>query len=136
MDINRLTQKYQEEIAAAQSLASERNHQQIDVAHLLFDLLQQDGGLVPKVLGRLEVPVLELSHWLESHLAKVPSVKGVGVELYISDRLNKVLEKALRQSEELKDQYSAVRGDDSSRVMASRETTFSRFCRPFEAVSW
>ena len=81
MDFNRLTQKSQEAMAAAQSLASERNHQQIDVEHLLFALLQQDGGLVPKVLGRLEVPVPELSHRLESHLAKVPSVNGAGVEL-------------------------------------------------------
>ena len=108
MDFNRLTQKSQEAMAAAQSLASERNHQQIDVEHLLFALLQQDGGLVPKVLGRLEVPVPELSHRLESHLAKVPSVNGAGVELYISGRLNKVLEKARRQAEEMKDQYASV----------------------------
>ncbi|MEE9264882.1 MAG: Clp protease N-terminal domain-containing protein, partial [Vicinamibacteria bacterium] len=108
MDFNRLTQKSQEAIAAAQSLASERNHQQIDVEHLLCALLQQEGGLVPKILGRLELPVPELSHQLESHLAKVPSVEGAGVELYISGRLNKVLERALRQAEELKDQYGSV----------------------------
>ena len=108
MDFNRLTQKSQEAIAAAQSLASERNHQQIDVEHLLCALLQQEGGLVPKILGRLELPVPELSHQLESHLAKVPSVEGAGVELYISGRLNKVLERALRQAEELKDQYASV----------------------------
>ena len=108
MDFNRLTQKSQEAIAAAQSLASERNHQQIDVEHLLCALLQQEGGLVPKILGRLELPVPELSRQLESHLAKVPSVEGAGVELYISGRLNKVLERALRQAEELKDQYASV----------------------------
>ena len=108
MDFNRLTQKSQEAIAAAQSLASERNHQQVDVEHLLCALLRQEGGLVPKILGRLELPVPELSHQLESHLAKVPSVEGAGVELYISGRLNKVLERALRQAEELKDQYASV----------------------------
>ena len=108
MDFNRLTQKSQEAIGAAQSLASERNHQQIDVEHLLFALLRQEGGLVPKVLGRLEVPVPELEHRLESHLAKVPSVNGSGVELYIAGRLNKVLEKALQQAEKLKDEYASV----------------------------
>ncbi len=108
MDFNRLTEKSQEAIAAAQSLASERNHQQIDVEHLLFALLQQEGGLVSKILGRLEVPVSELSHQLESHLGKLPSVSGPGVELYISGRLNKVLENALRQAEKLTDQYASV----------------------------
>ena len=108
MDFNRLTQESQEAIGAAQSLASERNHQQIDVEHLLFALLRQEGGLVPKVLGRLEVPVPELEHRLESHLAKVPSMNGSGVELYIAGRLNKVLEKALQQAEKLKDEYASV----------------------------
>ena len=116
MDFNRLTQKSQEAIAAAQSLASERNHQQIDVEHFFFALVQQkagqnggqEEGLVPKILGRLQVSVPELSRQLESYLAKVPSVAGAGVELYVSGRLNKVLEKALGQAENLKDQYASV----------------------------
>ena len=108
MDLNKLTQKSQEAVAAAQSLASRQNHQQLEVEHLLLALLQQDGGLVPRLLGRLEVPVQELTNQVESELDRFPSVEGEGAEIYLSRRLSKVLEAALQQAKELKDDYASV----------------------------
>jgi len=108
MDLNKLTQKSQEAVAQAQSLASQRNHQQIDVEHLLLALLSQEGGLVPKLLARLEVPVQELVNQLESELDKIPSVEGAGAEVYLSRRLSKVLSAALQQAEKMKDDYASV----------------------------
>jgi len=58
-------------------------------------LLQQDGGLVPRLLGRLEVPVQELTNQVESELDKIRSVASVGgggAEIYLSRRLSKVLD--------------------------------------------
>ena len=108
MDPNKLTQKSQEAVAAAQSLASRRNHQQLDVEHVLLALLQQENGLVPKLLGRLEVSVPELQGQLESELAKIPSIEGGSGETYLSGRLGKVLDAALQQAEKLKDDYVSV----------------------------
>ena len=53
MDLNRLTQKSQEAITAAQTRAAERGHQQVDVEHLLAALLAQPEGLVPRLLARV-----------------------------------------------------------------------------------
>ncbi len=108
MDLKKLTQKSREAVEAAQSLASRRNHQQLEVEHLLLALLQQDGGLVPRLLGRLEVPVQELTNQVESALDKIPSVAGGGAEIYLSRRLSKVLDDALQQAEKLKDDYASV----------------------------
>ncbi len=109
MDFNKLTEKSQQAVAGAQSLATRRGHQQVDVEHLLLALVQQEGGLVPKVLSRSEVPVEKLSLELESHLEKLPSVQGSGAgQIYISGRLNEVLERAVEESEQLKDQYISV----------------------------
>lgn len=52
MDFNKLTQKLQEAVAAAQSLASDSGHQEIDNLHLLKALLQQQEGLLPRLLQR------------------------------------------------------------------------------------
>ena len=52
MDPNKLTQKSQEALQAAQALAIEMSHQEVDVEHLLLSLLQQDQGLVPRLLRR------------------------------------------------------------------------------------
>ena len=111
MDLKKLTQKSREAVEAAQSLASRRNHQQLEVEHLLLALLQQDGGVVPRLLGRLEVPVQELTTQVESEFDKIPSVASVGgggAEIYLSRRLSKVLDDALQQAEKLKDDYASV----------------------------
>ena len=52
MDINRLTEKTQEALSAAQSEALRRGNQQIDVEHLLAALLSQEGGLAASILKR------------------------------------------------------------------------------------
>ncbi len=109
MDFNRLTEKSQQALAEAQSLAVRRGHQQVDVEHLLLALALQDGGLVAKVLPRLDVPVEELTRQLESLLEKLPVVQGSGAgQTYVSGRLNQALERATQESEKLKDQYVSV----------------------------
>jgi len=52
MDINRLTEKAQEALRAAQSEATRQGHQQIDVEHLLLALLDQEGGLAKSILEK------------------------------------------------------------------------------------
>jgi ATP-dependent Clp protease ATP-binding subunit ClpB len=47
MDFNRMTEKVQQALQAAQSKAVRLSHQQIDVEHLLASLLEQENGLVP-----------------------------------------------------------------------------------------
>ncbi|MFD1910356.1 Clp protease N-terminal domain-containing protein [Paenibacillus rhizoplanae] len=60
MDFNKLTQKLQEAVAEAQSLAASGGHQEIDNLHLLKALLQQNEGLLPRLLQKMNVPVAEL----------------------------------------------------------------------------
>ncbi len=57
MDPNKLTQKSQEAIAAAQSLAVRLGHQEVDGEHLAAALLDQPDGVVPRLLARMEAPV-------------------------------------------------------------------------------
>ena len=52
MDPNRLTQKSQEALQAAQHIATRYGHRELDAEHLLLALCQQDGGLVPRLLAR------------------------------------------------------------------------------------
>ncbi len=109
MDFSRLTEKSQQAVAQAQSLATRYGHQQIDVEHVLLAMLRQEEGLVSKILSRLEAPTEELALRLESTLDKLPSVQGAGAgETYLSPRLNKVLEEAVQEAEKLKDQYVSV----------------------------
>ena len=72
MDINRYTQKAQEAIVAAQDLARQYYHSQVEPAHLLLVLLRQSDGVVPQVAQRIgAIPGLLIND-LESELNRRP----------------------------------------------------------------
>jgi ATP-dependent Clp protease ATP-binding subunit ClpB len=111
MDINRLTEKAQEALRAAQSEATRLGHQQLDVEHLLLALLDQEGGLARSVLDKTGVDADLVRQRLETELARLPKVSsttgGTG-EVYIAGRLNKVLVQAEDEAKQLKDDYVSV----------------------------
>src|SRR5690606_15907866 len=108
MDFNKLTQKTQEAIAAAQSEATRFGHQQVDAEHVLLALVQQDGGLIPRLLQRMGVDQGALVNDIETALTKRPSVTGPGAEpgkVFVTPRLNELLEKAQAEAKRLRDEY-------------------------------
>ena len=55
MDINRFTEKSREALGAAQGLAAQLGHQEVDAEHLALALLRQEDGFVPRVLERMGI---------------------------------------------------------------------------------
>jgi ATP-dependent Clp protease ATP-binding subunit ClpB len=111
MDINRLTQKSQEALASAQTLALRYGHQEADSEHLLLALLEQPEGLVPRLLARMEVPVEGVRAELEREISRRPRVSGPGVEagkIYLTQRLQQTLLRAEDEAKRLKDEYVSV----------------------------
>ncbi|MEN8687024.1 MAG: ATP-dependent chaperone ClpB [Desulfuromonadales bacterium] len=111
MDINRMTQKTQEALQAAQSLAVHFGHVEVDGEHLLLALLEQEGGLVPRLVTRLDIDLRNLVAAIRKELEKSPSVSGPGVEagkVYVTQRFNQLLVKAEQEAKHLKDEYISV----------------------------
>lgn len=111
MDFNKLTQKTQEAIQIAQSQTVRFGHQQVDAEHLLLALVEQEDGLIPRLLKRIEVDSQALIQTLEQELSARPSVSGPGAEpgkVYITDRLQSLLNTAEAQARQLKDEYISV----------------------------
>ena len=111
MDINRLTEKAQEALRAAQSEATRLGHEQIDVEHLLLALLEQEGGLARSVLDKTGVDADLVRQRLETELARLPKVSsssGAVGEVYITSRLNRLLVQAEDEAKQLKDDYVSV----------------------------
>ncbi|HVR28595.1 MAG TPA: ATP-dependent chaperone ClpB [Thermoanaerobaculia bacterium] len=110
MDLNLLTQKSQEALQEAQSLATRHGHQQVDGDHLLAALLTQDGGLVPRLLERLELPIENLRQEAQRLLERKPKVGGA-VEpgkIYVTPELQQALTRAEDEAKRLKDEYVSV----------------------------
>ncbi|MCP9493986.1 MAG: ATP-dependent chaperone ClpB [Pyrinomonadaceae bacterium MAG19_C2-C3] len=111
MDINRLTERAQDALRAAQSEAMRRQNQQIDVEHLLLAMLDQDGGLAASILEKAGIDVDAVRRRTESELAKVPRVSspsgGVG-DVYVTGRLNRLFVQAEDEAKALKDDYVSI----------------------------
>ncbi|MGA2274614.1 MAG: ATP-dependent chaperone ClpB [Bryobacteraceae bacterium] len=111
MDINRFTEKLQEAIRAAESMAGRYGHQQIDVEHLLAALLEQPGGLAASILQKADVNPETLGQRLEAELDRLPKVSGAAGapgHVYVTPRLNKLLARAEEEARQLKDEYISV----------------------------
>ena len=104
MDLNKLTLKSQEALGSAQALAQQRNHQQVEPAHLFGALLAEPEGVVFPLLQKLEASPRSLANRLEAVLERLPRVYG-GVEIYLSAAIRTTLESAFREAEALGDAY-------------------------------
>src|SRR5918998_5608164 len=111
MDMNRLTQKSQEAVQQAQSVALRYGHTEVDGEHLLLALLEAPEGLVPRLLRQFNANVDALRAAVEADLQRRPKVTGPGAapgQVFITQRLARVLEAAEREAKRLKDEYVSV----------------------------
>jgi len=111
MDINRLTEKSQEALRDAQSLASRRSHQGVDVEHLFAAIIEAADGIGPTLLNSAGVNVTAVKTALESELNRIPQVTGAAgapEQVYITQRLSRLLNRAEDEARELKDDYVSV----------------------------
>ena len=106
MRLDKLTIKSQEALQHAQALAERRNHQAIDVEHLLMALLGQKEGVVISLLQKLGIPIASLLDRLQRSLDRMPQVTGATAgQTFITPRLKKLIEGAEAAAEGLKDEY-------------------------------
>ncbi|MGI8744698.1 MAG: ATP-dependent chaperone ClpB [Bryobacteraceae bacterium] len=111
MDFNKFTEKVQEGIRAAQSKAVRYGNQQVDIEHLMTALLEQEGGLAPSILHKSDVNVEAFKSRFERELEKLPKVSGPAAtpdQVYVTGRLQKMLEQAADEAKALKDEYVSV----------------------------
>ena len=111
MDLNRLTQKSQEALHDAQTKALRFGHTEVDGEHLLLALLDQPEGLVRPLLARSGGDPDQLVNKLEAELERRPKVTGPGAapgQVYVTQRLSRLLEAADREAKRLKDEYVSV----------------------------
>lgn len=111
MDMNKLTQKSQEAFFDAQNIAIKNGHQEVDGEHLALALTGQEKGLIPKLLGKMGLPVENIKNALEQELRKRPRVSGAGQEagkIFLSQRLSQLIVSAEEEADKLKDEYVSV----------------------------
>ena len=110
MNFNIYTQKSQEAVQSAQQLALENSHQQMEQVHLLLALLQQEGGLIPQLLRKMDVTVESLEAAAEAELRKIPGVRTSQEmnSFYVSADVQAAFDAAEKQAKAMKDEFVSV----------------------------
>ncbi|WP_028828619.1 ATP-dependent chaperone ClpB [Proteocatella sphenisci] len=111
MNTQKFTQKSTQAIMNAQAEAIQRNNMQVEAEHLLFSLLTQEGGLIPRLIEKMGLNLDFTLKTAENFIAKIPSVSGPGREqgkVYVSSTVEKILLEAEKQSSAFKDEYVSV----------------------------
>ena len=137
MNADKFTQKTIETIQTAQSMAQENGNQYLTPEHLLYALVDQDGGLIASLFGKMGVDCDGLLSELDTLIRRLPKVSGGSGEVYASPETGKILNLAEKTAEKLHDDYISVEHlmlaifsegtSDVKQLLQSHGITRSRF---------
>ena len=109
MDTNKFTKKALDSINAAQNLALERHHQQLCKEHIAYALLNDEEGLIPKLVTKCGADAPQLLREIDRILSQMPSVTGSGAgEVYLSQDCSLMLSQAEKDAKKQGDDYVSV----------------------------
>lgn len=109
MDTNKFTKKALDAINAAQNLALERHQQQICKEHVAYALLNDDEGLIPKLVTKCGADAPQLLREIDRLISQMPSVTGNGAgEAYLSQDCSLMLSQAEKDAKKQGDDFVSV----------------------------
>ena len=106
MNTQNYTQKTVEAIQNAQNIARENDNQSLVPEHLLYSLLDQDGGLIPSLFKKMGVDCNTVLGELDSYISTLPKVSGG--EMYLSSETDRVIRTAEKTAKSMNDEYVSV----------------------------
>jgi len=127
--MDKLTQKSQEALHEAQTIAVRLGQTEVDGEHLLLALLDQPDGIVPRLITQTGADPEVLRSEVQQDLSRRPRVSGPGAEpgqVFVTQRLSRVLDMAEREAKRLKDEYVSTEhllvalSDEGSAAAAGR----------------
>ena len=107
MNAQNFTQKTLEAVQTAQAMAQENNNNYIMPEHLLYALIDQDGGLIPSLLGKMGVDCNLVLSELDTVISGFPKV-GAGAEVYLSSETGRIITAAEKAAKSMGDEYTSV----------------------------
>ena len=142
MNIQKFTQKSIEAIQNVESIAYEYANQEIREVHLLYALMNQEDGLIPKLLWKMEIDSDSFKTSVQLQIEKRPKVSGGKV--YMGDKLNKALVSAENEAKSMGDSYVSVEhlmlsmikfpDEEAKEVFAEYNLTRERFLSALATV--
>ena len=107
MNAQNYTQKTIDALQTAQAMAQENQNNYITPEHILYALVDQDGGLIPSLLGKMGVDCNAVLSELDTEIARLPKVSG-NPEVYLSNEAGRMMNSAQTAAKSMGDEYLSV----------------------------
>jgi ATP-dependent Clp protease ATP-binding subunit ClpB len=144
MDINKYTEKAQQALLAAQELASQHNHSQIEPEHILLALVRQADGVVPQVLSKMGIAPQAADRALSAALERRPKAYGASVQVGLSREAAELLKRAEGEASAMRDEYvstehillaaTTLAGGDVARILRDLRVTHDAILRALTEI--
>ena len=111
MNAEKFTHKSMEAIQEAQRCAIRNQNMQIDQQHLLYAMLNQEGGIATQILKKAKIDTKRMASACDREIQRIPRVSGPGREMdkvYVSQSVDAALTEAEQQAQYMKDEFISV----------------------------
>ena len=111
MEADKMTQRVQKSLNDAFSEAVRNHNQQVEVVHLLYALIDQEDGIIPRIIEKMGISVDSVLSSVKDEIGKLPQIRGEGVSsqgVVATRKLNEILIRAEEISKEFNDLYISV----------------------------
>ncbi len=106
MNINKFTQNSLQAVQGCEEVAYEYGNQEVEQEHLLYSLVTQEDGLIPKLIEKMGIQESLFCNRVEEGLRKRTKVQGG--QIFIGQDLNKALIHAEDEAKQMGDEYVSV----------------------------
>ena len=134
MNVEKMTVRVQNSLNEAYDIAVKNHNQQVDVIHLLSALVNQEDGLIPNILEKMNISVSSLNNSINIELSKLPQIHGEGISsqgITATRRINEVLLKAEEISKDFKDAYISVEHVILAMIETESKTNVGKIFKQF-----
>ncbi len=144
MNLDKFTIKAQEALANAQQLVMDKGQQQIEPEHVLYIMVSDTEGIIPPILKKLGVNPEDVKRQLNLAIEKFPKVYGAPGQVYASNNLNALINQAMKEAKNLKDEYVSTehlllamadqKGTEAYRILTSLGVTRDAILKALQEV--
>ncbi|MFZ2487386.1 MAG: ATP-dependent chaperone ClpB [Anaerolineae bacterium] len=144
MRLDKLTQKAQEAVLEAQTIAENENNAQIEPEHLLLALLQQSDGVAPQIVQALGLNPETLAAQVAAEVARRPKVYGTATQIGLSAAMQRVLQAAQGEADGMRDEYVSTEhvllalagkaGEGAARLLAASGVTKDAILQALQGI--
>ena len=108
MDFSRYTNKAQQAVHKAQGIAGEYHHNAIEPVHVFLGLMEQDGGLAPRIIQKIGAQPAAICMELEAALGKLPRTSQPSSGMQIGRASLDAFNQAEKEAQKMRDEYTST----------------------------